>query len=255
MNCRKCFLLGAGATLGYKSTFGNRRERPPGSFEFFSRGSELNLFDEDLFPDLRSIVDRYASENDNRSDMEYDIEKVMTYAIENLDMKSYGQLVYYIYTLFRHYSRDYNPRGLDNYQKLAKYYRDTKYSVVSLNYDTIFEQALESRGLTPTYDYQYSRYQVPIAKLHGSINTINKIPCDVLDLGSDFHNVVDHMYRVEINNTIVERGEHEVPRPDTSYMVADEVKEISCQDLLFRGDDHFQIALAPPVGKNKLNEK
>jgi hypothetical protein len=250
----KCFLLGAGASFGYKNSFSNNREQPPSSFDFFSRGSELNLLNAESFPNLNTIVDRYVSEH-NIEHMNADIESIMTYAIEELNMGNYGQLTYYIYTLFRHYSKTYNSRGLDNYQRLAKHYRNERYSVISLNYDVIFEQALESRGLTPNYNYQYSRHQVPIAKLHGSINAVNKMPYDYLKFGSEFHDIVDNMYSTEINNILVDRGGETLERPDTSYMTVDQVNKIDHRELLFRSNDHLQIILAPPVGKNKLNSE
>lgn len=254
----RCFLLGAGASLGYRNNYNKRRNRPPSSQEFFERGKELNILDENLFPGIVNIIEKYAEDQGEKSDdWKHDIEQVMTYSLNmNGERSHYGQLTYFIYALFQYYSNIYNPKGFDNYQKLAKHYRESPYCVISLNYDTIFEQALSARGLSPNYGYRYTRNQIPVAKLHGSINTINKMPNDYINFPDEIPGRMDQVYQTEIQNVSIVRNGQSINRPDTTYMEVDDVKEFNCRSLLSdERPDYYQIALAPPVGKNKLNNE
>ena len=238
---KKCFLLGAGASLGYrnKKEYANDRERPPGSTEFFKRGQELGIFQKDDFEGLREIYRGYEAAYGDGSGY-YDIEDVMEYAIDKLEKEYYGQLTYYIYELFRYYALKYKKRRADNYRKLADHYKDTKYSVISLNYDILFEKALVSRGLWAGYReevYKNNYNTVPVVKLHGSINAVNKIPRNPIEnvsinVPGEFKEAAEHLQGFTIEDSYASDGVERIEIPEVEYMGPEDVDKFSYNQLL-----------------------
>ena len=252
----KCFLLGAGASLGYRNSYSSEQSRPPGSNEFFKKGREAHVFDDSLFPGLEETIQQYVAGRGDPSAQElYDIEDIMSYAADNSEEHHYGQLSYYIYSLFRYYSRIYRSDRIDNYQKLASYYRKENYTTISLNYDILFEQALYSRGLQPEYSLKAGRHEVPIAKIHGSINIVNHIP-SFIQFGHEFSQKVDAMYGSNVLHTSVVEDDRVTEVSEITHLSPEDVINQSCQDLVSNErTGHLQLVLVPPIGKDKLNNE
>jgi hypothetical protein len=135
----KCFLLGAGASYGYSDAKEGVLSPPMGG-ELFSRGEQLGLLNHGKFPNLDRVysnyVDKYGRDN-------LDVEDVMIKSFSDDSRWPAGELMYYIYELFRFYALDYDHFiHTDNYQKLAELFYTEEYNVISINYDTLFEQDL-----------------------------------------------------------------------------------------------------------------
>lgn len=91
-----------------------------------------------------------------------------------------GETWFFLFELFRRNSIAYRA-NFDSYQRLALHHLGVNYGVISLNYDVIFEMAIQNSALsyryppfTPNSMTQLSHYRViDIAKVHGSINWLN----------------------------------------------------------------------------------
>ena len=184
----KCYILGAWASYDYdESTLPELR--PPLTDEFFVKGMQLQLFSEERYLRLRSSLVEYLQINgaipdfNNPTSLRVDIERLLSWLAEefhrlststptNFERSNYFQgalseCFFYIYDLLRYYSLSYRPR-FDSYRRLALHYSDNKYTVITLNYDVLFEAAITSVGAQYHY-FAGAHYpkSIPIAKLHG----------------------------------------------------------------------------------------
>lgn len=100
--------------------------------------------------------------------------------------KALGELSYLIFEVLKKYSVAYRPH-YDAYQRLALSHYKENYSLISLNYDVIFEAAALSVGMKPVYVHQDiknddvslqfidPRSTIRLIKPHGSINWFKEI--------------------------------------------------------------------------------
>jgi len=183
----KCYLLGAGASVGYTESK-PMPLRPPRSADFFLRGRDFGLLNEEILPELCAELREYIGSDDPLEelppdDLREDIEEFLKYLIERPaddpesetnPNKAIGQCIYFLYELLRHYQILYYPNN--NYRRLALHHFDNNYDVVSLNYDTLFETAVTDVGLNVNYIPRENRFRfMNVAKPHGSINWLNTL--------------------------------------------------------------------------------
>lgn len=251
----KCFLLGAGASLGYSETR-TGVDRPPSSTEFFSKGEQLGLLDDPNYIEISELLDEYNSFLDDRivretglyglsGCAEPDIERVMIYQQEYSDRGSPGLLAYYIYDLLRYYSWSYDYTvEEDNYQLLARHYRDSPFFVISLNYDILFERAMRPQGFWPVYRLEKENWKIPIAKIHGSINMVNRINRSFpFKFGDEtFSGIAAQMYRFSLQNTTMN---------EFKTLTQNAINYYVSEDLLLRTPYYHQLSLIPPTGMDK----
>lgn len=244
----KCYILGAGASHGYADL--KNDDRPPTTREVFIKGDQLRIFSEENFPDLFSLLKEFL--NNNLSNLECDIEvflqKYLIEFYENVKgqaindrvekiQSGLSQCFYFIYELFRQYLIRYSP-AFDNYKRLSLHYFDCNYSVITLNYDVLFEAALQTSGLGFHY-FSGSHFpkSVPLAKIHGSINWIN--PCQGgiarSNLGKkDFFQIIGPIFSNKIN------------QQKMMVLNLNQIKNISYNDFVRSGIDYDEPAIIPP---------
>ncbi len=259
---KKCYIFGAGASYGYDETL-PRESRPPLTKEFFTKGHQLDIFTRKAFPDLYDSLEEYLKTTTSElSDLRCDIEEFLQYLATKFNDRSLirtdssrilclqralSQSSYFIYELFRHYMLCYTPSRYDNYRRLALHFDNLKYNVITLNYDTLFEEAI--RGVNFNVQY-FSRSRcprdVPIAKLHGSINFMNPFGRGIAyggRGGDDFLEIIGSVYSNSVH---------------TDQMVIlspTEIKDTSYKGLVRSGRDYYEPALIPPLGGYKDYEK
>lgn len=187
-----CFLLGAGASYGYADR-GNSSSRnnappeiclPPTTKYLIATGVETGILNQRDYPALYGILQRLIGtsnnlRNTNRDNLIFDIEYFFSWILSGnfKDSREFGYIMgeafYFLYELMRLPQILHAPHIFeDNYTLLAKSYHKEPYSVVTLNYDTLFENALLHNELQPYYglDYPNQISGVPYAKIHGSVN-------------------------------------------------------------------------------------
>ena len=188
-----CYILGAGASYGYNERL-KKQERPPLTNEFFTKGYSIGIFIEEQYPSLSSSLNEYLKETNNNINS-VDVERFLAWIHEKFTQsinstfsdthslrdsgrdyqKALGEAFLFIWDLLRHFTAEYNPE-FDAYRRLALHFFDEKYNVITLNYDCIFETAIQSIGCTFHYFPSITHPRsIGIAKLHGSVNWIN--PC------------------------------------------------------------------------------
>ena len=263
----KCFVLGAGASYGYDEVL-PKELRPPMTDEFFAKGKNLHILTRQSFPTLLdSIKDYFKTQKgidkaDDLSDLTCDVEDLLQwlsaefskpiprkeedFEIRGRLQRALGECFYFVYELLRHYSLSYVPR-FDNYRRLALHYYNSKYGVITLNYDTLFETAIQSVPLNfhyfPSPHYPQS---IPIAKLHGSINWVNPCSGSVAFSGmkgDPFPRIANIIYsnRIQVGQMMV--------------LPLNAIKNISYRDYVRSGIDYDEPALIPPLADYKDYEK
>ncbi|ODR80092.1 hypothetical protein BG842_12080 [Haladaptatus sp. W1] len=190
----RTYILGAGASLGYNDDAPDDLI-PPGTNDFFAKGAKSGLLFDDDFQELSEAVIEYEGidddlENIDFEDLDLDVEEFLQYLHESMEsvsseftsMEKYqryqgaiSSVYFFIYEILRSYKLGLSPEN-NNYVKLARDYLNQPYNVISLNYDLLFEYAIEYANLD--YHYQSHHWEwepnIPIAKIHGSINWINE---------------------------------------------------------------------------------
>jgi hypothetical protein len=178
-----------------------------------------------------------------------------------------GQAWYMMFELFRHYSLKYRP-NFDAYQRLVLYHLRENYSVISLNYDTIFEKAVTQSGLV--YSYPLPRNQILpyipnlpifqpqldiwpdsskliyIAKIHGSVNWFNPV-INVISVGSevkDLPTLIEQLGGLPYTNRFISPG-------PLIRIPPDRLQDVSLRDLLPNGHEFYEPVLLPPIGYSK----
>lgn len=260
-NMNKCYLLGAGASKGYTESK-SEQLRPPGSWEVFLRGRDLGLLDKEILPDLYDSLQEYIGTDEPIEDLppstlKFDIEDFLS-GLANKYNKNYysdesdkyhsalGQSFYFIYELFRHYQMFYSPRN-DNYQRLALHYFDKPYQVISLNYDTLFETAIQRVGLSTHYGLpsQHHPNAVKIAKIHGSINW--RVRFHGIEVGNmhKLSNIAGLLFSNIITGDAVQFG----------VLPVDATAKIDYRDYVRSSYDFGVPAIIPPVAGHKRYER
>lgn len=282
----KCFILGAGASYGYDETI-PENDRPPLGNQVIGRAIKLGILSEDTYPSLFKTLELYKSSNglgDNEI-VNSDIELVLEWAanqdkspadeLRELDPtnqknrtiihRGIGEAWYMMFELFRHYSLKYR-QNFDAYQRLALYHLRENYSVISLNYDTIFEKAVTQSGLV--YSYPLLRDQIPpyipnppifqpqldiwpdssrliyIAKIHGSVNWFNPV-INVISVGpevKDLPTLIEQLGSLSYTNRFISPPIRILP---------DRLQDISLRNLLPNGHEFYEPVLLPPIGDFK----
>ncbi|WP_157972298.1 hypothetical protein [Saliphagus sp. LR7] len=157
---------------------------------------------------------------------------------------------YYFYEIFRQYSKEYYPKR-DNYTNLANHVHTTNSTVLSLNYDIMFEKAIKSENLDYVYKgHPYSFYVGPrhrsesisLIKLHGSINWMNPFSMIEFGNGQPFHQRVKFIH----SNSVQTKCE---------YIDNHEVESMDYEQLVHRSGGIYEPALIPPFEGRKDYEK
>lgn len=252
----KCYILGAGASEWYSDSLPSDR-RPPSSQHIFKRAHELEILNEDDFPELCEAIaeDRGIStslESADSDELEMDIEAFLGRLEQRHRLKgehlsgALGQCNFVLYELFRTFQKYYD-LGLNNYTRLVRYQHENPYNIISLNYDTLVEMALITSGLE--FDYQQYGSTPPetvnIAKIHGSVNFLvdlsQNIPADPLKMSE--------VAKFHFSNKF---GEKSVKNRILSL---NDVAHTRHEDLLVSREEYYTPALIPPIGDNKPYEQ
>ena len=162
-----------------------------------------------------------------------------------------GESWYLMYEIFNHYSSLYKS-SLNNYQKLAESHIKEPYNVISLNYDLIFETAIESVNLYYQYLYEIKEKSsiprnkyIDTAKVHGSINWLNPMS-EILKLGTDKGKGFELLRVISgfpYSNRL-QTGDVITLCPKVS------IKK-NMDSLLRSGDSYDEPILLPPIGRYK----
>ena len=178
-----------------------------------------------------------------------------------------GESLYFIFELMRYYSINYKP-NFDCYQRLALHHLKENYSVISLNYDVLFELAILNAGLlysypvpedpalkekTPLFSSQVLGWPgsfkvVNIAKVNGSINWLN--PNRAISMGNSKVNVYELIRMVgglPYTNRFM-TGQSVILNPQV-------MATFGLRDLLVAGNEYYEPVLLPPIGEYKDYEK
>ncbi len=178
-----------------------------------------------------------------------------------------GESWYLMFELFRYYSLNYKP-NFDAYQRLALYHLRENYSVISLNYDTIFEKAATQSGLV--YSYPSPRNQILpyipnqpifpprlaiwpdsskliyITKVHGSVNWFNPV-INVISFGSgvkDLSTLLEKFGGLPYTNRF--------SNADSPILILpNRLQDVSLRDLLPNGREFYEPVILPPIGDFK----
>ncbi|OWP56910.1 MAG: hypothetical protein B2I17_03400 [Thermoplasmatales archaeon B_DKE] len=166
-----------------------------------------------------------------------------------------GESWYMMFELFRDFSASYRPT-CDAYQRLALHHMRNHYDVISLNYDLIFELAAESVGLwvqypwtSPVVSTLTSDRIITMAKVHGSINWLNKVSraISVGDRGDSSYKLLDRISGLIYSNRF--NVEH------LKFVNPSIIGNIGMDNLLQSGTEYYEPALLPPVGNYKDYDK
>jgi len=260
----KCYILGAGASYGYDENI-LPELRPPLTEEFFVKG--VQLLGEERYKRLRSSLGEYLKINgavpdfSNPNSLKIDIERFLSWLSEEFHNQSnsttlefernnffqgaLSECFFYIYDILRYYSLSYKPR-FDSYRRLALHYHDSKYTVITLNYDVLFEAAINSVGVQ--YHYFAGAHHpksIPIAKIHGSINWINPLKGGIAYGGAEttFSTIITPIFS---NKFYV--GQMMV-------LPIGALRDIEALDFVRSGFDYDEPALIPPLANYKDYEK
>jgi len=255
----KCYLLGAGASVGHTDAV-PLQLRPSKSDAFFLRGRDLGILDRDTFPDLYAAlcqnfgVDSLENlpPNELRKDIEDFLGSIANESPEEVEDDDYrphmvlGHCVYFIYELLRFYQIHYRT-NYDNYQKLALHYHDHQYSAISLNYDVLFEAAIQSSGLEYYHGFQDPRPNEPIsiAKIHGSIS-FHTIVQGITYEGGEISKMAGNIY-----NTSIRGGDNAV----LQVMEPNQIINFSSEDFIRSESDWGVPLIIPPAAGNKKYEQ
>ncbi len=274
----KCYLLGAGASYDYADNL-TEEQRLPLTNEFFLKGLKLGIFNKEHFPKLIKYLDLYLKEHNQPAD-EYrcDVEDYLSWLCLKLidnhhvnfvsrpgaDVQTIGNLVtssnnqdvkdalsecyYYIYELIRRLCLAYIPK-FDNYRRLALHYFDDYYTVVTLNYDLLFEMACESVGLA----YSYTEVQptelrhVKLMKLHGSVNWVNQMYGGTMVIKQPpselYKQVISNLYNVRYD------------MKNIRVLAGQEMRTMTYRDIAVCGYDCYEPVIIPPLHEYKDYEK
>lgn len=256
----KTFLLGAGASVGYTDSK-PWELRPPGSEYFFLRGRNIGILDRNIFPDLCEKVDEYVSGNQRFEDLpperlKFDIERFLRSLGDEFTESdrgddgqkahaALGQSFYYIYELFRHYQKLYRPEN-DNYHRLALHRHDSKYNVISLNYDTLLEEAFSKENIPIRYGFGdgYPPQSIKFAKPHGSINWIRRFREGALALGNSekLSDIASYIFSNQIKGGNI---------ANLKVLPVEATETIEHRDLIRSNSSFDHPAIVPPVGGYK----
>lgn len=255
---RKCYILGAGASFGYNTDL-PWIQRPPLTNEFFIKGTRLGILTEDRFPGLVRGINQYIEAELPNSDIELtdwqqDIEEVLDWIVVRFEdvydaddydtateaQQTLSEAFYFVFELLRYYTSNYYPRA-DAYRRLALHRHQEPYSVVTLNYDTLFETALQS--LSIGYDYFGGSQigNVAVSKLHGSINWMNPVPVSVSE--NDFSERVRHVYSNRFHTQ------------EMFNLPLNTLPRITYRDLAKSGDNIVEPAVVPPIAVKEEVDK
>ncbi len=272
-------LLGAGASFGYDETLEDVR-RPPLTNEVFAKAYRLGTFTEQDFPNLHEkvmsyfqtqlkqtvteptgsldveqflgwLADEFEASSKTQSQLMLDInaskeEKQEAFDKAHSFQAALGETWYLLFDTLRTYSVGYVP-SFDAYQRLSLSYLREPYSIISLNYDTIFEMALMSSGLDFTYFPPNRPRTVPIAKVHGSINWLNPLARTVVAKGVERKNLFKFVAPLIYSN----RFNMNMPQ----FLDPRSLATITRAHLLRSGTDYDEPILIPPIGNHKDYEK
>ncbi len=255
---RKCYILGAGASYGYdESLF--VEQRMPITDEFFLKGEKMGLLNPDVFPELVQYLESYIKET--RKDKQItsytcDVEDFLQWLCEGFDkaetdksskQRALGQCYFYIYELLRRLCSLYYPK-YDNYRRLALHFHDNRYSVITLNYDVLFEMAANSIGINCYYSDNPNRplNSILLLKLHGSINWINQLG-RAIAYGGEYSD----LFPVIAQNIYSNRFQI----GDIKILPTHEIRGISFRDLILSGDDYYEPVIIPPFSNYKDFDK
>jgi hypothetical protein len=270
----QCFLLGAGASYGYDDSLKNL-QKPPLTDDLFVAANSLGLFPEDRYSEVYDGIRDYLKNKQPSASQEpiqkMNVEDVMKWLAEQfgaltstllpgpeLDEDSLkksikyqtaiGKMFFLLFDLMRHYSMNYNP-NFDNYLRLALHSSNKYYSVISLNYDVIFENALAKAGrnIALTLPVPVGNY-VPIAKIHGSIAWLNPAGNAiswgrVRDENVLFSRVAQNVYSNRFN-----MGNIQIIAPR-------DLATVKMKDLLRSGNEYYIPILIPPLAGYKDYEQ
>ncbi|MDT3437316.1 hypothetical protein [Haloarcula sp. 1CSR25-25] len=252
----KCYLIGAGASHGHSPDLSSE-EAPPMRCGLFVDGYSNGLLRESQFEFLLEYIleeldipeDPDAIEADQLCfDEEEFFNEIYQKTIPSSDADSattdldasraIGSSFYYFYELFRRYSNIFSPQG-SYYTDLALHNYDTRFGVISLNYDVMLEKSICYTGQQYHYPSDQHQNGIPIAKLHGTINLLN-------DFGAGYNtgNEGDFLNRVRhiVSNTELRRN---IP------LNFEQLHEIDYEDLALNFDSLHEPALMPPLGSAK----
>jgi hypothetical protein len=254
----KSYLLGAGASMGYSDSQPDAL-CPPSSWNFFLRGRNFDLIDQNTLPDLYSKLQEYIGTDKPiqevpPTDLQFDIEDFLESLVQDFRSdinnekgdeahSALGQCFYFIYELLRHYQKLYGS-GYDNYLRLALHYHDEPYSVVSLNYDTLYDTAVQSAGLNTHYglDNQYPPNSIKLAKIHGSINwRVNFSSIKVSEKG-ELSEVAGFLFSNEVKGGNL---------TDFGILPVNATRNIDYRDFIRSGSDFGVPAIIPPFAGHK----
>jgi len=264
----KCIILGAGASLGYDESL-KGVDKPPKTNSLFKNGYLLRLFTQEKYPRLYENLKSYQKTKYGLTSenllQEFDVEAFLgwigdrfEYLLAKLladpfnfpiherdELNSYqtalGESWFYLFEIMGFYSRAYKHNS-NSYAKLAKYCLNENYSVISLNYDVLFEQAIQTSGLK--YDYKEKQSDaISIAKIHGSINWLNSGRG-----GFGFANVNSNEIFSRVTN-IIFSNKIQIHAPQ--IMELSDLPNLTTEKLLRSGTDYDIPILVPPIGKFK----
>jgi len=263
----KCIILGAGASLGYSDNLKDL-DRPPKTDCLFKNGFELGIFTQAQYPKLyenlklyQKTILEWSNEDPKR---EFNVEKFLAWLVEQFEFiaqssrtsfpskdsseklhsyqKALGESWFYLFEIIRYYCLSYK-HGSNNYEKLARFCMTNHYSVISLNYDTLIEQAI--LACDGDFDYSCSRSDaVSVAKIHGSINWINPATGG-MGFGGVSEDKVFEVITTHIFSNKIQISNPQIRRPN-------EMTQITTNKLLRSGTDYDIPILIPPLGQYKV---
>jgi hypothetical protein len=275
----RCILLGAGASFGYDETLQDL-QRPPLTNEVLAKAYKIGTFTKANFPNLYERAMSYFANQSKQPLTEptgnLDVEKFLGGLADELEANSLalsqlfsqsnrseekikqlfdeghslqaalGEMWYLLFDTLRTYSIAYVP-NFDAYQRLALHYLREPYNVISLNYDTIFEMAILSAGLSLNYFPPNPPRSIPIAKVHGSIGWLNPLARTVVNSGIKKPDVLKFVAPLIYSNRF-NMGTPRILDPRS-------LGTIRLSDLLRSGSDYDEPLLIPPIGNHKDYDK
>jgi hypothetical protein len=161
-----------------------------------------------------------------------------------------GEAWYFVWDIVRHFSVAHNPHS-NNYQRIIESFPDNPFTVITTNYDTLFESIAVQKGFT--YDYllsekaSFEKNEIPIAKIHGSINWLNKF-----DSLASFGGVSGVKKLLEKVAPVIHSNKTWSQLRIPSAL---EICNYSLSSLLRSGMDYDEPVIIPPLGNNKDFEK